>query len=77
MSSLRRRGPRTCSCVLTPVKLVTAHLGEDAGRVGSLVDVLRSAYGDDATLDADDVAPYLGEAGAVPVVPAHERDRSR
>ena len=56
-------------------KLVAAHLGEDAGRVGSFVEVLRSAYGDGATLDADDVAPYLGEAGAVPVVPAHERDR--
>ena len=33
------------------LKLVTAHLGEDAGRVGSLVDVLRSAYGDGASLD--------------------------
>ena len=48
------------------LKLVTAHLGEDAGRVGSLVDVLRSAYGDDASLTAEDVAPYLGEAGTVP-----------
>ena len=48
------------------LKLVTAHLGEDAGRVGSFIDVLRSAFGDGATLDADDVAPYLGEAGAVP-----------
>ncbi len=48
------------------IKLVTAHLGDDAGRVGSLVDVLRSAYGDGATLNADEVAPYLGEAGAVP-----------
>lgn len=48
------------------VKLATAHLGEDAGRVGSLVEVLRAAYGDGATLEAGDVAPYLGEAGSVP-----------
>jgi len=47
-------------------KHVVAHLGDDAGRVGSLVDVLAAAYGDDALLTADDVAPYLGDAGAVP-----------
>jgi len=29
------------------------------------VEVLASAYGDDA-LSAEDVAPYLGEAGGVP-----------
>jgi len=49
------------------VKLVTAHLGEDAGRVPQFVALLHSAYGPGATLDADDVAPYLGEAGSVPV----------
>jgi DNA polymerase-3 subunit delta len=48
------------------VKLVSSHLGDDAGRVASLVDALHAAYGDDATLSADDVTPYLGEAGAVP-----------
>jgi DNA polymerase-3 subunit delta len=48
------------------VKLVSSHLGDDAGRVASLVDALHAAYGDDATLSVDDVAPYLGEAGAVP-----------
>jgi DNA polymerase-3 subunit delta len=47
-------------------KRVVAHLGDDAGRVGSLVDVLAAAYGDDAVLTADDVAPYLGDAGTVP-----------
>src|SRR5262249_17580160 len=34
-------------------KLVTLHLGEDAGRVASLVEVLRAAHGDGATLGAD------------------------
>jgi DNA polymerase-3 subunit delta len=48
------------------VKLVTTHLGEDAGRVGSLMEMLGAAYGDDATLESADVAPYLGEAGSVP-----------
>lgn len=48
-------------------KLVADHLGEDAGRVGALVDLLLGTFGPGATLEAEDVAPYLGEAGAVPV----------
>jgi DNA polymerase III subunit delta len=47
-------------------KLVTAHLGEDAGRVPQLVEVLAAANSGGATLDVDDVAPYLGEAGSIP-----------
>jgi DNA polymerase-3 subunit delta len=47
-------------------RLVTDHLGEDAGRVGALVDVLASTFGSGARLDVDDVEPYLGEAGSVP-----------
>jgi DNA polymerase-3 subunit delta len=42
-------------------------LGEDAGRVAALVEVLASTYGPGARLDVDDVEPYLGEAGSVPV----------
>ncbi len=47
-------------------KAVTAHLGEDAGRVPQLVEVLAAAYAEGVTLDVDDVEPYLGDAGAVP-----------
>lgn len=47
-------------------KLVTSHLGEDAGRVPQLVQLLASAFGSGATLEADDVEPYLGDAGSVP-----------
>src|SRR5207244_8070359 len=47
-------------------KTISAHLGDDAGRVGALVDVLASAFGPGTTISADDVRPYLGEAGAVP-----------
>lgn len=45
-------------------RLVLDHLGEDLGRVSSLLDVLASAYGEGARLDSDQVAPYLGEAGS-------------
>lgn len=47
-------------------KLVAFHLGEDAGRVPRLVDVLAAAFGAGATLDVADVEPYLGEVGSVP-----------
>jgi DNA polymerase-3 subunit delta len=47
-------------------KLIAAHLGDDAGRVVSIVDVLASAYGEGVQLTVDDVRPYLGEEGGVP-----------
>jgi len=46
--------------------LITSHLGDNAGRVASLVDVLAAAFGSGVQVTADDVSPYLGEAGAVP-----------
>jgi DNA polymerase III subunit delta len=44
-------------------KHITARLGEDAGRVPELVELLRSTYGDGAALDAEQVDAYLGELG--------------
>ena len=44
---------------------VAAHLGDDAGRVPELVALLESTFGAGASLDTDDVAPYLGETGTV------------
>jgi DNA polymerase III subunit delta len=44
-------------------KQVAAHLGDDAGRVPELVELLHSTYGDDATLSLDEVEQYLGEVG--------------
>jgi DNA polymerase III subunit delta len=41
-------------------------LGEDLGRLQSVIETLRSAYGDGAKLGLDDVLPFLGEAGGVP-----------
>jgi DNA polymerase-3 subunit delta len=54
--------------LLTPdaAKLIASHLGDDAGRVSALVDVLSAAFGAGVSVTADDVRPYLGEAGAVP-----------
>lgn len=42
---------------------VSAHLGEDAGRVPEFVEMLQSTYGDGATLDLAAVEAYLGELG--------------
>jgi DNA polymerase-3 subunit delta len=59
---------RTAKLRLRPdaVKRVSAHLGDDAGRVGAFVDVLAAAYPAGSQLGEDDVAPYLGEAGGIP-----------
>jgi DNA polymerase III delta subunit len=42
---------------------ITERLGEDAGRVPELVELLRATYGDGTTLEADQVDAYLGELG--------------
>jgi len=46
--------------------LIAAHVGEDAGRIDALVEMLVAAYGDGAVLGSGDVEPYLGGAGSVP-----------
>jgi DNA polymerase-3 subunit delta len=53
---------------LTPpaAELVDRHLGEDVGRLRSLLAALAAAYGTGARVGPDDVEPFLGEAGAVP-----------
>lgn len=43
-----------------------AHLGEDLGRLGNLLEALAAAYGRGARIEPDDLAPFLGEAGSVP-----------
>jgi DNA polymerase-3 subunit delta len=45
--------------------MIEAHLGQDINRLGTVLEVLAAAYGDDARLTAADVKPYLGEAGSV------------
>jgi DNA polymerase-3 subunit delta len=45
------------------VTQIAEHLGDDAGRVPELVELLHSTYGDDAVLDLDAVEQYLGDLG--------------
>lgn len=50
----------------TASSLLAEHLGEDVGRLSGLVETLAAAYGEGATINEGQLAPYLGEAGDVP-----------
>lgn len=45
---------------------IADRIGDDVGRLASLLETLASTFGEDASLSADDVAPFLGEASDVP-----------
>jgi DNA polymerase-3 subunit delta len=45
--------------------IVEAHLGEDVGRLGALLDLLAASYGVGAHLGVEEVEPFRGEAGGV------------
>jgi DNA polymerase-3 subunit delta len=45
--------------------MLEAHLGGDLHRVAGLLDTLEDAYGADATVGEEELAPFLGEAGRV------------
>jgi len=47
-------------------RLLENHLGEDLGRLQGILDSLAAGYGPGAAVRADDIAPFLGEAGSVP-----------
>ena len=44
---------------------LTAHLGEDMGRLETLLAGLAAAYGEGATVTDDELEPFLGAAGGV------------
>lgn len=46
--------------------LLVEWLGEERGRLIGLLETLEAAFGGDERLGADDVRPFLGEAGGVP-----------
>lgn len=48
------------------LRTLTEWLGEDAGRLQGILDVLKATYGEGHTLRSDDVMPFLGDAGGVP-----------
>jgi DNA polymerase III subunit delta len=43
---------------------ISEHIGEDAARLAGLLETLASTYGD-APISANDVGPFLGDAGSV------------
>lgn len=45
--------------------VLEAHLGDDVGRLRSLLVTLAEAYGPGSRIGADELAPYLGARGAV------------
>jgi len=47
------------------VEILEEHLGQDLSRLEGLLETLRSVYGTNATVGADELAPFLGTAGAV------------
>ena len=48
-----------------PTALLATHLGEDVGRLRSILELLTAAYGDGAKIGEDELLPFLGEAGGV------------
>ena len=46
-------------------RLVADHIGSQPGRLPGLLATLEGVYGEGASVDRDDVEPYLGEAGDV------------
>ncbi len=47
-------------------RLLADHLGEDLSRLPAVLTTLASAYGPDRALEADEVVPFIWEAGSVP-----------
>ena len=45
---------------------LASHLGEDVGRLASILETLRATFGAGTRLAAADVTPFLGAAGSVP-----------
>lgn len=47
------------------IRALTEHLGEDAGRLVPILDVLEAAFPPGERLQFEDIEPYLGQAGSV------------
>ncbi|HXZ82450.1 MAG TPA: DNA polymerase III subunit delta [Acidimicrobiales bacterium] len=58
-----RRGPVRLSP--PALELLEEHLGEDLARLDGLLGTLEAAFGTGATVEADELAPFLGTAGGV------------
>jgi DNA polymerase-3 subunit delta len=58
-----REGPVTLDAAAGA--LLGEHLGEDVGRLASLLDGLAAAYGEGARIGVEELTPFLGQAGGV------------
>lgn len=47
-------------------RLLADQLGEDLSRLPAVLGTLAATYGSDRALEAEEVAPFIGEAGSVP-----------
>jgi DNA polymerase-3 subunit delta len=45
--------------------LLADHIGEDVGRIGTLLDALAAAYGEGSNVTSEMLGPFLGAAGSV------------
>ena len=81
----RRHATRGCELNADASARIVTHLGDDAGRVPELVELLRATYGADATLDVDAVrglprrrsAPPAGSTSRTRSTAASSAPRSR
>ena len=48
------------------IAVIAAWMGEEAGRLGGVLDTLESTYGNGRRLTVADIEPFLGESGSVP-----------
>ena len=58
-----KKGPVRLDAAATD--MVGKHLGDDVGRLAPLLEMLAAAYGQGARVGAEELAPFLGEAGTV------------
>ena len=47
--------------------MLSTHLGEELGRLDSILATLASAYGEGVTVDEEMLRPFLGSRGSVPI----------
>lgn len=59
-----RQGPVRLSS--EAATMLSDHLGDDLGRLKGILEMLGTAYGEGSRVGADELAPFLGEAGSVP-----------
>jgi DNA polymerase III subunit delta len=60
-----RLGAAEVKLAPTAAKRLIAHLGEEVGRLDTLLAGLAAAYGEGATVTEDELEPFLGQAGGV------------